>query len=106
MSNDYQIPENIYSRELCSELYRIAQLFPEDQEIKKLLSLVRSPINGESFKIFTDDKNFTIPTIKTDNKEILARLHDFNLSVVVVIKSIVLKKLLAFMKNCIIRHRN
>ncbi|KUJ54637.1 MULTISPECIES: DUF4209 domain-containing protein [Chryseobacterium] len=78
MSNDYQIPENIYSRELCSELYRIAQLFPEDQEIKKLLSLVRSPINGESFKIFTDDKNFTIPTIKTDNKEILARLHDFN----------------------------
>ncbi|WP_185216875.1 MULTISPECIES: DUF4209 domain-containing protein [Chryseobacterium] len=78
MSNDYQIPENIYSRELCSELYRIAQLFPEDQEIKKLLSLVRSPINGESFKIFTDDKDFTIPTIKTDNKEILARLHDFN----------------------------
>ena len=78
MFNDYQIPENIYSRELCSELYRITQLLPEDQEIKNLLSLVRSPINGESFKIFTDDKNFTMPTIKTDNKEILARMHDFN----------------------------
>lgn len=78
MSNDYQIPENIYSRELCSELYRIAQLFPEDQEIKNLLSLVRSPITDESFKIFIDDKNFIISTVKTDNKEIVARMNDFN----------------------------
>ncbi|MDR6526196.1 hypothetical protein J2787_001566 [Chryseobacterium rhizosphaerae] len=78
MSNDYQIPENIYSRELCGELYRITQLFPEDQEIKNLLSLVRSPITDESFKIFIDDKNFLISTIKTDNKEIVARMNDFN----------------------------
>ncbi|WBS74051.1 DUF4209 domain-containing protein [Elizabethkingia meningoseptica] len=78
MSNDYQIPENIYSRELCSELYRIAQLFPENQEIKNLLSLIRSPITDESFKIFIDDKNFTMSTIKTNNKEIVAIMNDFN----------------------------
>lgn len=78
MLHDYQISENIYSRELCGELYRITLFLPEDQEIKNLLSLVRSPINGGSFKIFTDDKNFTLPPINTNNKEILARLHDFN----------------------------
>lgn len=71
--NSNQIPDNLFSNKLYTQIYNSSF---ENEELKNLLHLLKSELNDENLKQLIDKQEFQYPLYEINNIEIIARIND------------------------------